>query len=113
VQPDPLDHRFHLWLWIAQPKLSALNSLPSRQHGQVDHQRGVGKREFSKINRDIATSLDCPRECASPVSLGRSILVSSTTEDRRRVIELDDPWNLQKIAAEGQVASAPVSGVFG
>jgi hypothetical protein len=83
------------------------------EHSEVDHQRGIGERQIPQINSDVAASFDRPRERASPVALGRSIFIAATTQDGRRVIELDDPCNLHKIAAEGQVGSAPDSGVFG
>jgi hypothetical protein len=50
-------------------------------------------------------SLDRSRERPSAVPLGRPVLISSTAQNRGGVIELDDPGNLQKIAAEGQVAT--------
>ena len=105
MQPDSHDHGPDLWLRITQPELAAVDALPARQHRQVDHQRRICKHQLPQLNGHIAIGFDRARERPPPVTLRRTILVSSTAQYRRRVIELDDPWNLHKIAAGGQVAT--------
>jgi hypothetical protein len=105
MQPDPHDHGLYLRLRVTERELSALDPLTPSQHRQVNHQRRVGEYQLAHVDDHVAVSLDRPCECPPAIPLGRSVLVSSTAQHCGGVIEFDDPGNLQKIAAEGQVAT--------
>jgi hypothetical protein len=69
------------------------------QCAEVQHQRGVRKRELGEIDDHVPLRADRSCESLPPVSLGRPVLVASTTQGPGGVIELDDPGKLQNEAA--------------
>jgi hypothetical protein len=98
VQPHLLDDCAHRGLRIAQPKRAAVGPQPPRQDGEIEHQRGVPEHQVGQVNDHIAPRLDGPGKRAPTETLGGPVLISSTTQYRGGVIELDDPGNLHKSA---------------
>jgi metal-sulfur cluster biosynthetic enzyme len=109
VQPHLLDHRAHGGLRIEQPQRAAVNPEPSRQDGDVEHQRGVAEHQLAKVHHDVTAGVDRAGESPSPEALRRPVLVSSTAQHRGVVIELDDRGNLQNRAG-GRKAAGRNSG---
>jgi hypothetical protein len=53
VQTDELDQRPNLRLGSTQQDRAPVRAQPSRQHREVEHQRGVCKRQFREIDDHI------------------------------------------------------------
>jgi metal-sulfur cluster biosynthetic enzyme len=102
VQPHDLDHGPHRRLRVAEPEGAAVDTQPPRQHGEVEHQGGVPEPQLSQVDGHVAARVDGAGKGASARALRRPVLVSSTTEYRGRVIELDDPRNLHNAAVRGK-----------
>lgn len=90
VQPDQLDQRADLRLRAAQQKRAPPPAQSPGQHRQVEHQRGVSEGQLGQIDDEVALGSERPGERAPPQTLGGSILVPGTSQNRGVVRELDD-----------------------
>ena len=90
MQTHQLDQGADLRLGAAEHDLAAVSTKPAGQHGQIEHQGGVGENELGEIDDDVGLSADRPRERLPPDALRIAILVAAAAKCRRCVIEVDD-----------------------
>jgi len=69
---------------------------PAGQHGQIEHQRGVGEYQPAQIDDDIALCPERTGQRPASQALGSPVLVAGASQERRIVRELDDPGKLYK-----------------
>ena len=94
MQPDLFDDRLDGRLRVAQAEPAAVNPEAPRQDGEIEHQGRVAEDQAREIDYDITLGVDGTGECPAATSLRRPVLISSTTQYRGAVIELDDPGKL-------------------
>ena len=94
MQSDLLDDDPHRRLRVAQAEHAAPSPEAAGQSGQIEHQRGVTERQLGEIDYHVPLGADRPGERGASVSLGRTVLIASTTQYPAGVIELDDAGNL-------------------
>jgi metal-sulfur cluster biosynthetic enzyme len=109
VQPHKLDQRPDLWLGAAEANGAPVGAQPTGQHGQVQHQRGVGEDKPREVDDDIGLRADGPRKRPATDPLGAPVLVALAAESGRFVIEIDDCRNLPKSHFPRQGLAAAVS----
>jgi metal-sulfur cluster biosynthetic enzyme len=98
VEADELDEPLDVWLGAAQRHEAACLAQASRDHREVDHQRGVGKRQVREVDEQIAIDRERSRQRPAPQRLGRPVLVARARQDRRVFAERDDGGNLPQSA---------------
>jgi hypothetical protein len=60
VQADHLDEALDLGLGAADQELAAGLAEASGDHGQVDHQRGVGEDQLVEVDEDRSARMERP-----------------------------------------------------
>ena len=90
MQTRHLDQRPDVWLRRAKHQRAATNAKPPREHGKVEHQRGVGERKLCKIYNNVGGGANRARQGTTPQSLRRPVLIAATEQRRAIFSELDD-----------------------
>jgi hypothetical protein len=96
VQADRFDQGHDLRLGSAQPQRATAHPQAPGQHGEIEHQRGIGEHELAQIDDDVGLRLDRTDQRATADALGGAILVAATAERRYLFIEIDDGGKLHK-----------------
>jgi metal-sulfur cluster biosynthetic enzyme len=96
VKADQYDQGTDLGLGGAQKHDPAPTAQPARQHGQIEHQRGVGEGQVAEIDHEVTLGPKSTGQRSASEALGCPVLVAGASQDGRIVRELDDPGNLYK-----------------
>jgi hypothetical protein len=94
VKPHQLDQRPDLRLGPPQQDRAPARPQTAGQHGEVEHQRGVGEHQFAQVDDDVGLGPERPRDRGAAEALGRAVLIAADAEYRRVGIEVDDAGNL-------------------
>lgn len=94
VQTNQDDQSPDLRLSVTQHQDAASPPQTPREHGQIQHQRGVGKGQLAEINHQVALRTERACQRATAEALGGPVLVAGTSQDWGIVRELDDSGNL-------------------
>jgi hypothetical protein len=94
MQTNQDDQGADLRLSVTQHEQAASPPQTPREHGQIKHQRGVGKGQLAEINHQVALRTKRASQRATAKALGGPVLVAGTSQDWGIVRELDDVGNL-------------------
>jgi hypothetical protein len=98
MQTDGLDQRLDLRLGTAEHDRPPVRAEPAGEHGEVDHQRGIGEYKPRQIHGDVGRGVQRAGQSLPSEPLRIPILVTDAAEGRRLVIEVDDRANLPNAA---------------
>ena len=97
VQAHQLDQPAHVRLRVAQPERAAVRAQPLRQHGEVDHQRGIREAQLRHVDDHVAGRPQGGRDGTSTASARRAVLFPSDPEDPELFVERDDGREARQI----------------
>lgn len=98
MQTDGLDQRLDLRLGTAEHDRPSVRAEPAGEHGEVDHQRGIGEHEPRQIHGDVGRGVQSAGQRLPSEPLRVPVFVTDAAEGRRLVIEVDDRANLPNAA---------------
>ena len=94
MQADGLDQRADVRLRAVEPQRAALRPQALGEAGEVDHQRRVREPQLGEVDDHVARGLQRGGEGTATTSTGRAVFVPRDPQDRKLLVEVNDPRKL-------------------